>query len=239
MADPFSNDTIVDDTNDTNITLEDLVGDGKKYRDPNEVAKAYVHADALIEKQKADLAEANARSKVLEDLLEARQSGKPPEVVPPVRQEPPAQEPPKVDVDISELVRKEMTSASEEKRKTDNINSAAQTLNSHFGSPAKAQEAIRARASELGVGFEWLRNVASDSPAAFYASMGIAPAARSNNTPAYSPEVRLPGRVDNVRNYTYYENVRKTNPKAYVTPEIRAQMFKDAQELGDKFYTRT
>ena len=39
---------------DTEVTLEDLVGEGKKYRDPNALAKSRVEADRYIKKLEAE-----------------------------------------------------------------------------------------------------------------------------------------------------------------------------------------
>ena len=237
MPNPFDEGTIPQE--EVAVTLEDLVGEGRKYRDPNELAKAYNSADAYIQKLKADKLEADARAKVLQDLVDAR-NAKPPED----RQTPPAQETPREErntdqqVDISELVRKELSSAEEQRRKSDNINRAADTLSNHYGSPAKAQEAIRQRAEQLGVKFEWLRDVAADSPQALFASMGITPNARPSNSPGYTPEVNLNDRGSSVKNYAYFENIRKQDVKLYNSAEVRKQMMDSARDLGDKFFAR-
>lgn len=238
MSNPFTDDTIVD--TEQTVTVEDLVGEGKKYKDSNELAKAYYHAEARIEADKAEKARADAELKVLKDIVEARQQHQPaPEARQEQREERPFTPPTerKVEVpDIAELVRNEMASANETQRKANNINNAAETLNRVYGSPAKAQEAIRTKAAELGVGFEWLRNLAADSPEAMVRAMGIDPNARPTNTAGYSPEVDLGRQRTDTRNYEYYNNIRKTDIKRYNSPEIRKQMFDDAQKLGDKFY---
>jgi hypothetical protein len=38
------------------------------------------------------------------------------------------------------------------------------------------------------------------------------------------------------RTYSYYENMRKTNPNLYLDPKISIQMDKDAQALGEAFF---
>jgi len=237
MPNPFDEGTIPQD--EVAVTLEDLVGEGRKYRDPNELAKAYNSADAYIQKLKADKLEADARAKVLQDLVDAR-NAKPPEE----KREPPTHETqreerqPDQQVDISELVRKELSSAEEQRRKSDNINRAAEALSNHYGSAAKAQEAIRQRAEQLGVKFEWLRDVAADSPQAMFASMGITPNARPSNSPGYANEVNLVDRGGSVKNYAYFENIRKQDVKLYNSPEVRKQMMDSARDLGDKFFAR-
>lgn len=243
MADPFSSEDLNADDSFETVTLDTLVGEGQKYKSPDELAKAYAHAERFIEQAKADKATTEARNKVLEDMLNARlENGKnstPTNQDLTPRNEPPAEktEENKVEKpDIEALVRNELANASEEKRKADNINKAAEALNRHYGSAAKAQEAIRNRASELGVKFEWLRDVASDSPQAFYASMGLDPNARSAGTPGYNPEVVVRGGAP-VKGFKHFDEIRKTNPKLYNSREIQSQMFNARRELGDRFYT--
>lgn len=240
MADIFGSEPIQPSEDDNEITVETLVGEGRKYRDPNELAKAYSHADAAIERLKAQLAEKETEARVLRDLNEARQHGKPAEEPREEdRQKQPDLTPAPKSEDISELVRNELSKADQERRRSDNINKAAETMNRRFGSPAKAQEAIRARAAELGVSFEWLRDAAAGSPTAFFATMGISETPSSSSTPSYSPEVT---RRDNdlgrgQKNFRYFEDLRKSSPKAYFSPAVQAEMFAARRELGDKFYT--
>ena len=242
MPNPFDADTIQpDDNNEVTVTLEDLVGEGRKYKDPNELAKAYNHADAYINSLKAKDAEKEAELKVLRDLVNARsdKTSNPNDQ----QQQQPRQEPPVVDapqtpqVDLNELVRKELDSARAEERRAANVNKAAEVASAHFGNAAKAQEAIRRRAEELGVGVEWLQNSAAQSPNAFFATMGINPAARPTNTPGYNPDVNVNGGRGSKRNMSYYENIRKQDVKLYNSAEIRKQMMEDARELGSEFFS--
>lgn len=237
MADIFSADPIAPE--DVNITLDTLVGDDRKYKTPDELAKAYAHAEPLIESQKAELARLAAENKVLKDLEDARLRGRnnpDPDPVNDRQQQPDPNHQKRDDVDINKLVREELQNASEEKRKADNINAAAEVMNRHYGNPSKAQEAIAKRAEELGVSFEWLKEAASNSPKAFLASMGINPDARPNNTPGYRNEVNI-NHGGNVKNFQYFDNLRKSDPKAYFGREIQKQMFDARRELGEKFYT--
>lgn len=243
MADMFSDETIVEDNASEEITLDTLVGENQKYKTPDDLAKAYANADAAILRQKAELAELRAADKVKTDLLEAQlKRTNSPEERKPVANEHREQEvPQKAETpNISELVREELLNASEEKRRADNINRATDSMTNHFGSIAKAQDAIKRRAAELNVSFEWLRDVASDSPAAFFASMGITPSARSSSTPGYSNEVVL-DRINNagLKNFKYFDEIRKSNPKSYYSPEMQRQVLSSLNELGEEKFFRT
>jgi hypothetical protein len=238
MADIFSSEPIEPEAQE--VTLATLVGDDRKYKTPDELAKAYAHAEPMIERLKAQLAEKEAEAKILKDLEEARLRNVDPNnpARPQGHQEPPADPSPSkvTDADLKTLVREELQNSSEEKRRADNVNQAAEVMAKHYGSPAKAQEAIARRAQELGVSFEWLKDAAAQSPKAFLASMGVNLEARPQSTPGYSHEVNINGQGGK-RDFRYWDEMRKANPKAYYSREIQKQMFDARRELGENFYT--
>ena len=238
MADIFGAEQIAPSEDGTTVTIDTLVGEGQKYKSNDELAKAYANADAYIATLKAKDAEKEAELKVLRDLAEARQKQTTtPKEEQPVTQEQREPATPKADVDISELVRQELSNASETKRRNDNISAAAETMNKHYGNPSKAQEAIRNKALELGVSFDWLKDAAAQSPSAFYATMGISGESRSNSTPSYQPEARPSTNSGGVRNFKHFEEIRKSSPKLYHSAEVQKQLFAARRELGDKFYS--
>jgi len=237
MPDIFGSEPIEPNDDESTITLATLVGDGQKYKTPDELAKAYHNADAYIARTKQEKLELEAELKVLRDLAEARNKNPSPEPAAPVTPEPREPVAPRADVDISELVRQELSNADAEKRKADNINAAAEQMTKRFGSPSKANEAIRNKAQELGVSPEWLQDAAARSPTAFYATMGITPDSRSSSTPSYSAEVRLPSGQSGQKNFRYFEDLRKSSPKTYHSADVQKQLFAARRELGDKFYT--
>lgn len=235
--DIFSENQITDENEFEDVTAETLVGETQKYKTIDDLAKAYSHADAELLKRQQRITEVEAENKVIKDLLEARGAQKPAEEQKPVvaehdnREQRPAPKP----EDISELVRKELQNASAEERRSRNINLAAEEMNKHYGSASKAQEAIRARATELNVGFDWLKDMASTSPQAFLASMGVT-GQRSSATPGYSNEV-TPSSGRSVRDFKYFEELRKKAPKTFYSSEVQKQMFAARRELGDKFFS--
>lgn len=240
MADIFGDPTPEAESYD-DVTLDTLVGEGQKYKNPDELAKAYASADAFIAKKKAREVELEAELKVLRDLVEARKTkeddstGKQPDGQ---RQPDPNPAPKAEDVDLSELVRKEIANRDSETRKAENINKTAEVMTKHYGSPDKANAAIHRRAQELGVSADWLRDAASQSPAAFLASMGVDPNGRSNSTPGFSNEVNLGTSGSQKKDFSYWENLRKTMPSSkFWSSEVQAAMRTARRELGDKFFT--
>lgn len=223
------------------VGLNDLVGEGQKYKTPDDLAKAYAHLERhskTVERENAeirarlDVIEANPNPKEDEDN-KGRESA-------PVGDNPPT--PPKEAPDPSEngdfrsQIREEVKALNEAERAKANIEAAAQRMVEVYGDTAKANEAVVKRAGELGVSVEWLRDSASRSPSAFYATMGISQGA-SQSTPASHPGARLPN-DSNVKNFEYFDKIRKDNPKLYFSAANQSEMMAEARRQGSDFYKR-
>jgi hypothetical protein len=238
MADIFSTDN--DGNNEPlDLGLNDLVGEGKKYKTPDELAKAY----ANIERHARTLEGENAQVRAKLDILEANppkqddNGGEPPEGGD-NRQPAPNNAPKPNEVDFRSQIREEVQALNQQERAAANIEAAAQEMVKHFGDSAKANEAVIRRAGELGVSVEWLRDSASRSPAAFLATMGI-----SNETSHSTPAPRGSGNIDstvngNIRNFEYYDKLRKENPKLYFSAATQTEMMNQARTQGSDFYKR-
>lgn len=242
----FSTDP-VDDDGTVDLGLNDLVGEDKKYKDPDELAKAY----ANIERHARTLESENAQFRARVDQIEAttREPNDNPrtqggEQAPKTdqSQQPPQKETPKPgeEVDYRSQIRDEIRALNEEERGVQNMELAAAKMVEEYGTPQKANEAVQKRAKELGVSVEWLRDSASRSPQAFYATMGMNTAGGTpRTTPSSGEGVRLENRGEGgLRNFEYYERIRKENPKQYFTPAVQQEMLRQARSMGDEFYKR-
>lgn len=235
MADVFGDQPINDD-----VTLDTLVGDGKKYSDANNLAKAYANAESFLEDLKRENAQLRAQKDAKElnldkpdGNLEQRQ---------PDRASVDTPKPQLNDKDLRMLVSEELQNLNETQRFERNVQSTAERLIAEFGSGTKAQEAVQNKANELGVSPEWLRDAAARSPNAFYATMGLpnesAISPTSRETPVPKNELRLnPNVSSDKRSYAYYQGMKKENKTAYYSASVQAEMQKQARELGDAFYT--
>lgn len=232
------------------LSLEDLVGEEKKYKSPDELAKAY----ANIERHARQLEAENAQFRVKVDQFETQltnrnepntnpntQGGEQPNRAD-QRGETPQDKAPKSGekVDYRSQIRDEIRALNEEERGVANMETAAAKMVEVYGSPTEANKAIQKRAQELGVSVEWLRDSASRSPQAFYATMGInTSGGTSLRTPSSGEGARLENRGDaNVRNFEFYDRIRRENPKQYFTPAVQQEMLRHAREMGSDFYKR-
>lgn len=227
-------DVFADQAQNDDVTIDTLVGEGKKYRDVSELAKAYVNADSHIDELRRDLAQARARS-------DAEKNQEP--VVPPQQQQsdptPAVTERPQNTEDLRTLVGRELEALTESKRFEQNVETTAQTLVDYFGDAQKANQAVKDKARELGVSPDWLRDSAARSPKAFYATMGINLEAekRDTSTPAPRSEIRLESNQNNgKKNYAYFEQLRKSDKATYYSQSVQNEMHRLAREQGDAFY---
>jgi hypothetical protein len=228
-----------------NLTVDALVGENQKYKTPDDLAKAYANADHRLAQLAKEQAEKDAELKVLREMLEQpHRKAKEPEDNQRSREPDPADDDlenrnpvVKDDKDFATQVREELERATKEKSFADNVNAVSEKLSNFYGGTAKAQEAIQRKAKELQVSPEWLMDVAGRSPAAFYSTVGIDQ--RSISTPTSESDVNTSafGRDTNKKNFSYYENIRKTDPKLYYSKELQKEMFSTAREAGAKFYS--
>jgi len=240
MADIFNNEFQADPPVD--VGLNDLVGEGRKYSDPDQLAKAYAH----IERHARTLEAENARIRAERDVKDATNHQQDPETreqePPQMRQDPPNSEAPKNSStpgsdDFRSQIREQVRALNEEDRAQANMDTAARKMVEVFGSEQAANEAIRKRAQELDVSVEWLRDSAGRSPNAFYASMGINAPAGDRSTPSPNSEVRL---TDNSkqRNFEFFDRMRKDDPKLYFSAATQTEMLNEAKKQGAAFYQR-
>lgn len=221
------------------VGFNDLVGDDRKYKDPDALAKAYAH----LEQHAKTLERENNDVRAERDVLAAKNKGedrgqeqpKPGDNQPPAPIAPEARPAPSDD-NLRDTIRKEFQSFTDEQIAARNMDEAVGKLIAQEGSEAKAIEAIRNKAKELNVSVEWLRDTAARSPTAFYNTMGInSQQKRDFSTPGYDNQMR-PNPGSNVKGFEHYEKIRKEDPKLYWSANVQSEMQRAARELGQDFY---
>lgn len=225
------------------VSLNDIVGEGKKYSNPDELAKAYAH----VENHARTLEAENAQLRASRDVNDAtNKNQKTPEEIEREqlqnKQDQANSEAPKnssaPDVnDFRSQIRDEVRALNEQDRAKANMDLAATRMVEVFGSEQAASEAIHKRAQELDVSVEWLKDSASRSPSAFYASMGITGTGGNRSTPSSTPEVRLQDN-SNTRNFEFFDKMRKEDPKLYFSANTQTEMLQEAKRQGADFYKR-
>ena len=135
--------------------------------------------------------------------------------------------------DLKSLVEKTLGQRELEAKVQGNLQLVDKELEGSFGTEAKAQ--IEKKATELGMSVDRLRDIAAESPNAFFALIG------ENKRPAnpmVSGSVRTEGvamQPSTERNFEYYQSLRRENRNLYYSAKTQQQMFEDKARLGDKF----
>lgn len=224
--------------------LEDLVGEGKKFKSNEELARGKAEADLYIEtlNRRSDQLredylklreEATAQAKLqdLIDRLENRTTPQPP-VEPPERQPTPSFDMTK----LPSLIREESIKLETERKSDANFKSVQAKLKEQFGN--NAQAVLQDRMNTLELSVEDINSLARKSPTAFYNTLGLnnqQPTESLLAPPRSSNNVGFQPRGETKRTWSYYENMRKSNPKIYYDSKIANQMHDDQVRLGEAF----
>lgn len=233
------------DLEDTNQSfLEVLVkAKGDKFKDPEVLAKSKLEADRYIESLKAKEAELAARLKAQEELekeksyLEGLKKDimeKAAGVLPPKQKDPTEQTEHTTlkPEDIESLLEKTLQKKTMEDRAKTNLTMVEQRLEEEFGT--EAAKIVEDKARQLGVDKKRLSEIAAESPEAFFKLVEVS--APKAGTPIQST-VNTLGMKGQVRDFRYYEALRKSNPKLANDPKYYADMERDLMSLGqERFY---
>lgn len=228
--------------------LNELVGDDKKFKDLNSLAKGKAYSDAYIEHQnrqldllKQDYArlreDYTSRAK-LEELIDQLSKVQQPassannQSANEDRHNPPQFDP----AQIEELVSKSMTKREMERKEQENLNLVRSKLTEHFGE--NYQNALKKHVDELGMSAEEFQATARRNPKLLFKALELdqrrddndlfqAPP-RTEQRSSFAPNVPK-------RTWNYYEELRRTKPDLYWEPKTQDQMHKDHQTLGAAF----
>lgn len=233
---------------DPNANYADqLIGEGKKYKDVEAAAKANVYKDAHIQRLEQETAAMRSQLKgeqKLDDFLDKLAKSQPapgqtstPDTTP-AESQPNAQNQ-KAALTAADVV--ELFETREQKKLEEaNLNAVVLKVKEIYG--ANYKTVLSQKAEELGASQEDLMVLAKTQPAAFLKlvdATGSAPDV-GNAAPQSSVNTRGLGKtVTGERDYAYYQNLRKQiGDRAYMRSDIQKQVHDDATRLGDAFFSQ-
>lgn len=227
--------------------LQELVGDGKKFKTPQDLARGKAEADAFIETLKrqqdelrADfirVREENVAKAKLEELIDRLQNGKQPDTsgnIPPAKDVELKPFDPK---ELEGLIPREIEKYETQRKQSENFRIVQDKLTETFGT--NYQTVLNQRIKELGLTADDINALARKSPNAFFNTLGINREQKSDN--GFQSPPRSSQRSDNFaprtekRTWSYYQKIKKENPTLYYSPKITNQMHDDYQSLGTAF----
>lgn len=235
----FAEDAFIVDPNKN--YLEELVGDGKKFQTPEELARGKAESDAFIarlQREQDELrTELNTRIKYEDflDKLERTPQGSNPG--PQDQDEPPKDMSAMTPDELERLLEQKLNQREQQRSATQNLNVVKAKLLETYG-PNYAQH-LKRQAAELGETEEFLQTLAQRNPQALFKLLGVGETKRDNLFDA-PPRTEVTGTrsTSQGRGDSYFENIRKTSPELYFTPKIQNEIFDRIKEMGaEKFYS--
>lgn len=202
--------------------FDNLVGEGKKFKTAEDLARGKVDSDEYINQLKTEveslkqkMQEQSTMETLLNELREARES---------LKKEPNPQEK-APQIDISSLVRKELENAELQKQINNNKSVVESALIKAFGKD-KAIEFISSKANELGISPAVLERTATESPTAFFKLVGleqsgVQPTKKDLDIKTSTINTSSFANVnENEKTKEYYRKMRKENPTLYYSPDM-------------------
>lgn len=137
--------------------------------------------------------------------------------------------------DIDSLLEQKLTQREQQNKQTENFNLVKAKLKEQFGD--KAGEILKQRMDTLGLDQTFTDELAKKHPSVFLKTFGLDETRQSNDSAPPRSMVRpdrfAPGTPK--RDWKYYQELKKNDPRMYLDPKIAVQMHNDAIEQGDAF----
>lgn len=223
--------------------FQELVGEGKKFNTPQDLARGKYEADVYVRtlEKRLDslrddylrLREDNTSRAKLQDLvdqLNAKQISN--------SESPNANEVNREPVNLEDVESRIFSKIEQRELKKvqdANLDIVKNKLKERFGS--NYQSAIKEQTEALGLSPDDIVALAKKSPTAFFKTLGLdqqqteqftAPPRSNQRSDNFAPKVQK-------RTWSYYQNLKKTNPNAWLDPKTAVQMQDDYLALGDAF----
>lgn len=216
-----------------------LVGDDKPYKTNQDLARATAEKEAFIERLKLE------KKQVLDDLasrmkleeiatLIDKASETRSQPLPNHGGEPSQSAPALTQEDIERFIENKMQRDTETKTKTSNLSQVQEKLQSLYG--PNFATIVQQKASELGVGTDFLTDLAAKQPKAFYRLLGVEDRQPQRDMFAPPSTVFVPSTVNTGQTWSYYEKLRKDKPTEYYSPKVQNDMMKQLNELGQEAF---
>lgn len=222
----------VETPNEPSELLGSLVGEGKKFKDAEALAKAKLESDRFIEQIKSENAglrkELEERTKISQALDEIKKRAE--------QGNQPHDKPAAIDPnEIKDLVKNTLNETVRENTAKQNVLEAERHVIEKLGSKDAALKFITEKARDLGVSGDWLMGVAASNPKALYSVLGLDGTAKQQPTSPVSPnnpvntakkEFVPNGAGPKAGTKEYYDDMRRKEPNKYWSSAVQNEIFK-------------
>jgi len=246
QADP----TTPTDQVDENVNyLEQLVGEGKKFKSPEDLAKGKLEADRFVEQLKRENAELRKQQETtskLGDVLDKLQNLKLERPTDPPNQnnhtdEDDLRSPGLTPEKIAELIEQRLQARESQTKAQENVARTVSALKEKYGNDFVRE--LEQRTQALGMTKEEMNALAASRPALVLTLMGVdktpsSPSGQLFTPPDSSNPVRNNSTGETKRDMAFYQKLKKNDPVLYNSPQTRIQMDRDAIALGEAFFNK-
>ncbi len=226
--------------------LQELVGEGKKFKTPQDLARGKYEADNYVktltiklDEMRADYqkldADYKARAK-LEELIDQLDKSKQPIT----SNNEPVKDVQKPEIDpkqIETLVDTQIKRNKLLEKEAENFKQVKDKLRERFGS--NYQSSLSEQIDSLGLTVDDMNALAKKSPTAFFKTLGLD---QPQQTDQFQTPPRTSQRNDSFapkggpeRTWSYYQDLKKKDRNLYYDPKTNIQMVKDHERLGERF----
>lgn len=243
-----ANTPVVDPNHDW---LSEYVGEGKKFKDVTDLAKGKAFSDlhiARLEKEAAELrAELQTRIK-LEEFMDRMNStntqgasGQATQTAGTGTNDGTATNPALSPDEIEKVVEQKLQAKEAALRTQQNLAMTKEKLYEAFGENFAAE--LEARVNALGLSKELVNSLAKTEPKALFAMLGITNQQKSQQdlfASAPRSTVNSAGlgmAAPAEKTFKDYEKLRRQNPAQYWSTQVQAEIHRQAQKLGERFYS--
>lgn len=223
------------------IKPEDYIGEGKKWRDHATLIKAKNDSDSyvkILEARLDDFRDQILAKKDAEESKRAEELIRQADLLPLASNQPP---PVKEEIrptfkpeDIDDLVERKLTEKEKARQEQSNFNTVKAKLKEQLGDDYVP--VVRERIEQLGLSDDDFNQMARKSPDAIINILGLNEQRRNPFQAPPQSSGALRGKSSAKRTWSYYQGLKKDNPRAYLDPKIATQMHDDALALGNSFY---
>ena len=227
------------ETETTDASLEELVGEGKKFRTLQDLAKGKAAADSHIsnlEKELSELRQELSQRSTVEDFVSRLKTGN---TTPAsesednqIREPVASQEKPVMS--LQEEVQKALRAEIEKSSREANVAKAKQALRERLGDDYN--EKLKQIAEGLGVKPEFLSSMAASSPDGLVKIVeSVSP--QKDNRPLNVPsQTSVPNPQEGSRNFKFYQDLRRKDPGLYFSKRVQKEIHDQAMKQGQNFY---
>lgn len=226
-------------------SVAELVGDGKKFKTVEDLAKGKVESDNYIKELESRLDE--QREQYLKLFGESTTRAKLEDLVNQIREPRPSDQgtnpagiqdniKPSYDPSqIESVVSRKIQEIEFKKTQSENLSQVQVKLQEKFGD--NYTQILNQQSQALGLSKEYVNDLAATQPKAFYRLFGMEDQPTRNvfQTPPRSEQRSEFKPTVQKRSWSFYQDLKKTNPKLYSDPKTQYQLHKDAESLGSDF----